>query len=104
MNDFKYSEEIKRRFQHPELDAMMKKAIDDLVRQQNFAIEKLTREQVSEVIHQMIASGDIQKNVVCAGPYRQSVIYLPYESDQRQRFRIEYLEGELKKLGWKEGE
>lgn len=85
-----------------ELAASHQKAIDDLVREQNLAIENLTKEQVSEVLRQMFACGDIIRHVVCDGPYRQSVIYVPYARAQELESRIKYLEETLRGLGWSE--
>lgn len=76
------------------------KAIDNLVREYNLAIENLTKEQVSEVVRQLFASGDIVRLVSCSGQYRQSVVYLPYSEQQRLQAHINRLEAVLKQNGW----
>jgi hypothetical protein len=78
-----------------------RKAIDDLIREQNLACEELTKWQLTEVIKQALASGDIIRQVRL-NDNGQSVIYVPFAEHERLQGRIRFLEELLKKHGIEE--
>lgn len=66
-----------------------------VMRERQIACDQLTEAQLAEVITQMLASGDIIKNVV-VGSDAQSVTYIPYAECEVLRSRIHRLENLLK--------
>ena len=85
MKDFKPGE-----FHDPELQKQMDKIVDEMVRRHNLAIENLTRDQVTSVVKQLFASGDIVI-LVSHNSNAQTASYLPYR-------RVQELENEIERL------
>lgn len=80
---------------YSELNKSVDEAIQKAIRAHQIAIENLTEQQCCDVFKQAIQSGDIQK-LVRLPDGGQTVIYIPFEEQQRQEFRIQELEAELK--------
>jgi hypothetical protein len=76
-------------------------AIEALVKRNVLATEELTERQLAVVIRQALESGDLVRYVQVGGG--QQVVYIPFAEVEGLKSRVRYLEGELEKLGWKEG-
>lgn len=77
------------------------KAVDDMVRKHNLAVESLTEKQLAEAIRQALACGDLVRCVRIADN-AQIVVYEPYTEWGRLNNRIQRLEQLLEEHGIEE--
>lgn len=68
-------------------------AVEQIVRDLNFKVEKWTHQQLVDLIKQLLASGDIVKYVTDDG--RQALVYQPFAEVERLRAIIEELNQKL---------
>jgi phytoene/squalene synthetase len=68
----------------------------EFVREHQIAHDQFTERQMAELIRQMLASGDIIRNVRTDGA--QNVIYVPYADMERMRSRMRLVEEHAENL------
>lgn len=83
--------------QDSELQKSFDEALQKAIKAHQIAINDLTEKQCCEVFKQAIQCGDIQK-LVRQTDDAQSVIYIPFEEQQRLQFRIQELEAQIRAL------
>ncbi len=81
---------------NPQFHTAAREAIMDLVEQHSMAVEGLTRDQLTEVIFQMIKSGDITKLV--STDNNMQVTYVPYREVRHLRAEVDRLSELLQKV------
>lgn len=78
------------------------KPIWKLIQEHNLRVEKLTQEQLVDLISQMIASGDIVRYVQETGPgqmdYAQKMVYQPFHEVERLTAEVRELKGKLQSI------
>jgi uncharacterized protein YcgI (DUF1989 family) len=78
-----------------ELAKAFEEATRRLVKKYVLATEKLTEEQLADVIRQAIEAGDFQRLVNPSG--EQAVSYIPFAAEQRRKARVQEIVGQIER-------
>jgi hypothetical protein len=80
-----------------QLNKEYKKALEDLTKANNLAVDGLTKSQFLSVLEQMIQSGDFLRYVYLDGRSQQ-ITYIPFRETERLKSKIIELEKQIADL------